>query len=43
MGAAAGSKAARHDAARDHPAFAEELPRFLAAIWQMFNEFEIAG
>ncbi len=31
------------DAAGDHPAFAKELPRFLAAIWQMFNEYEIAG
>ena len=31
------------DAARDHPTFAKELPRFLAAIWQMFNEYEIAG
>ena len=31
------------DAARDHPAFARELPRFLAAIWQTFNEYEIAG
>jgi len=31
------------DAAGDHPEFASELPRFLAAIWQMFNECEIAG
>jgi len=31
------------DAARDHPGFARELPRFLAAIWQTFNEYEIAG
>jgi hypothetical protein len=31
------------DAARDEPTFAKELPRFLAAIWQMFNEFEISG
>ena len=31
------------DAARDHPGFAKELPRFLAAIWQTFNEYEIAG
>jgi len=31
------------DAARDHPAFARELPKFLAAVWQLFNEFEIAG
>jgi hypothetical protein len=31
------------DAAREHPAFAAELPRFLAAIWLVFNEYEIAG
>ena len=31
------------DAARDHPTFAKELPRFLAAIWQMFDEYEISG
>jgi len=31
------------DAARDEPIFAKELPRFLAAIWRVFNEFEIAG
>lgn len=31
------------DAARDHPTFAKELSRFLAAIWQLFNEYEIAG
>ncbi len=31
------------DAARDHPLFAKELPRFMAAIWQVFNEYEIAG
>jgi len=31
------------EAARDHPSFASELPRFLAAVWQMFNEYEIAG
>lgn len=30
--------AARHDAA-----FALELPRFLAAIWRVFNEYELAG
>ena len=30
--------AARHDAA-----FARELPRFLAAIWRVFNEYELAG
>lgn len=31
------------DAARDDPAFARELPRFLAAVWRTFNEYEIAG
>jgi len=31
------------DAADDHPPFAKELPRFLAAIWRIFNEYEIAG
>jgi hypothetical protein len=31
------------DAAREHPTFAKELPRFLAGIWQVFNEYEIAG
>jgi hypothetical protein len=31
------------DAAKDDPGFAKELPRFLAAVWQMFNEYEIAG
>jgi hypothetical protein len=30
--------AARHDAA-----FARELPRFLAAVWRVFNEYELAG
>jgi hypothetical protein len=30
-------------AAEDHPEFARELPRFLAAIWRVFNEYEIAG
>jgi hypothetical protein len=23
--------------------FAKELPRFLAAIWQVFNQYELAG
>ena len=23
--------------------FARELPRFLAAIWQVFNQYELAG
>ena len=31
------SEAARHDAA-----FARELPRFLAAVWRIFNEYETA-
>ena len=25
------------------PEFARELPRFLAAIWQVFNQYELAG
>ena len=29
--------------AAEHPEFAKELPRFLAAIWRLFNEYEIAG
>jgi hypothetical protein len=28
----------RHDAA-----FARELPRFLAATWRVFNEYELVG
>lgn len=31
------------EAAEDCPEFAKELPRFLAAIWQVFNQYEIAG
>ena len=31
------------DAADDHPPFAKELPKFLAALGQIFNEYEIAG
>ena len=31
------------DAAGDYPEVAMELPRFLAATWQMFNDYEIAG
>jgi hypothetical protein len=31
------------DVARQHPTFAKELPKFLAGIWQVFNEYEIAG
>jgi hypothetical protein len=30
-------------AANDDTAFARELPRFLAAIWRMFNQYELAG
>jgi len=29
--------------ARDHPEFAAELPKFLVAIYRVFNQFEIAG
>ena len=29
--------------AERHPEFAKELPRFLAAVWQTFNEYELAG
>jgi hypothetical protein len=25
------------EAAKDNPAFAKELPRFLAAVWQLFQ------
>jgi len=25
------------------PEYAKELPRFLAAIWQVFNQYELAG
>jgi len=25
------------------PEFAKELPRFLDAIWQVFNQYELAG
>lgn len=31
------------DAARHDDAFARELPRFLAAAWRVFNEYELAG
>ena len=31
------------DAAHEHPTFARELPKFLAAILHIFNEYEIAG
>jgi hypothetical protein len=30
-------------AAKEDAAFARELPRFLAAIWRVFNEYELAG
>jgi hypothetical protein len=30
-------------AAAEDAAFARELPRFLAAIWRVFNEYELAG
>jgi hypothetical protein len=29
--------------AKRRPEFAKELPRFLAAIWQVFNQYELAG
>jgi hypothetical protein len=29
--------------AQDHPEFAAELPRFLSAIYRVFNQYEIAG
>ena len=31
------------DAADQRPEFARELPRFLAAVWRIFNQYEIAG
>jgi hypothetical protein len=31
------------DAAEDHAEFAAELPRFLSAIYGVFNQYEIAG
>jgi len=31
------------DAAKDHPGCAVELPRFLSAIYRVFNQYEIAG
>lgn len=30
-------------AAEHQPLFAEELPRFLAALWQLFNKYELSG
>jgi hypothetical protein len=29
--------------AERRPEFAKEFPRFLAAVWQVFNQFELAG
>jgi hypothetical protein len=31
------------DAAERHPEFAAELPRFQAAVWNIFNPYELAG
>jgi hypothetical protein len=31
------------DLAKDHSEFAAELPRFLSAIYRVFNPYEIAG
>ena len=31
------------DAAEHCPTFAPELPKFLAAVWRVFNQYEIAG
>jgi hypothetical protein len=31
------------DAAERHPEFATELPRFQAAVWNIFNPYELAG
>lgn len=31
------------DAAEDYPEFAAELPRFLSAVYRVFNQYEIAG
>jgi hypothetical protein len=30
-------------AAERHPEFARELPRFQAAVWNVFNPYELAG
>ena len=30
-------------AAERHPEFARELPRFQAAVWNIFNPYELAG
>jgi hypothetical protein len=31
------------DEAERSPKFAKELPRFLAGVWQVFNQYELAG
>ena len=31
------------DAAKDRPEFSAELPRFLSAIYRVFNQYEITG
>jgi hypothetical protein len=31
------------DAAKRDPTFAKELPTFLATVWRIFNQYEIAG
>ncbi len=31
------------DAAKDHPEFATELPRFLSAIYRVFHPYEVVG
>jgi hypothetical protein len=31
------------DEAERRPDFAKDLPRFLAGIWQVFNQYELAG
>lgn len=31
------------EAAQQHPEFAVELPRFQAAVWEVFHPYELAG
>jgi hypothetical protein len=31
------------EAAERHPEFAAELPRFQAAVWEVFHPYELAG
>jgi hypothetical protein len=31
------------EAAEQHPEFVRELPRFQAAVWNVFNPYELAG